>query len=157
APRLSGFCYHEVAWESGSGGRDRVYDACLMIDADHDPAMAPYRWRLPTAMLVGDCRTMHYRVRISPPGASGCANCQPHTEHLRRRRICQRECGTGALKESLMNPDVVLIEEWVAATTLGRHILNLACDMTTIHLPGWCLVKVVPMQHSYGIKDDLFL
>src|SRR5262249_13652631 len=52
-PTCNCFFYHEVAWKSVSDGRGRVFDGCLMIDGDRDPAALPHKWRLPMGMRFG--------------------------------------------------------------------------------------------------------
>jgi hypothetical protein len=81
-----GFSYHEVAWKGACGINDNVFDGCLKVDGDVDPTTAPHTPLLPTDMLFGDCTTMSYRLRLCPPGAAGCALCQPVPGSTRKRR-----------------------------------------------------------------------
>ena len=85
-PQWSGFSYHEIPWKGACTQNDRMFDGCLMVDGDGDPTKAPYAWLLPTNMLFGDCTTMNYRLRLSPPGSSGCNSCQPQPGTTRQRR-----------------------------------------------------------------------
>ena len=85
-PPWDGFTYHEVAWKGACTENERLFDGCLMVDGDNDPTNAPHAWLLPTDMLFGDCTTMHYRLRLCPPGSYGCAMCQPMPTTTRQRR-----------------------------------------------------------------------
>lgn len=82
-----GFSYHEVAWKGACLANDNVFDGCLKVDGDADPTAAPQTPLLPTNMKFGDCTTMDYRLRLCPPGASGCAKCQPQPSTRQRRPI----------------------------------------------------------------------
>ncbi len=85
-PTWGGFRYHEVAWKGACTESDRLFDGCLMVDGDADPTSAPHAWTLPTNLLFGDCATMNYRLRLSPPVAGGCADCKPQPATFRQRR-----------------------------------------------------------------------
>jgi hypothetical protein len=85
-PQWSSFSYHEVPWKGACTQNDRLFDGCLMVDGDNDPTSAPHAWLLPTNVLFGDCTTMNYRLRLCPPGASGCTACQPQPATTRQRR-----------------------------------------------------------------------
>ncbi len=76
-PPWSGFSYHEVPWGGAGTVLDRVFDGCLMVDGDSDPTAAPQTWVLPVNMIFGDCTTMNYRLRLTPPGPDGCDRCLP--------------------------------------------------------------------------------
>lgn len=86
-PHWPSFNYHEVAWKGACTANDNVFDGCLMVDGDSDPTTAPHSWLLPINTLFGDCTTMNYRMRLSPPNAGGCANCQPQPGAFRQRRV----------------------------------------------------------------------
>jgi transposase len=86
-PQWGGFSYHEVPWKGACTENDRMFDGCLMVDGDSDPTTAPHTWLLPTNMLFGDCTAMNYRRRLSPPGANGCAKCQPQPSTRQRRPV----------------------------------------------------------------------
>ena len=85
-PTWGSFRYHEVAWKGACTENDRLFDGCLMVDGDNDPTAAPHAWLLPTNMLFGDCTTMNYRLRLSPPVSGGCADCKPQPGAFRQRR-----------------------------------------------------------------------
>lgn len=53
-----GFWYHEVAWEGACTNTDKIYDACLMVDDDGDPANTPHNGLLPTDIVFTDYRDM---------------------------------------------------------------------------------------------------
>jgi hypothetical protein len=81
------FSYHEVAWKDGCDVNDAVFDGCLQVDADTDPTSAPRTALLPKNVRFGDCSTMDYRLRLSPPGGGGCTACQPQPTTRRRRAL----------------------------------------------------------------------
>lgn len=85
-PFSGSFSYHEVAWKGACTSADNVFDGCLHVDGDADPVNAPQTPLLATNMLFGDCSTMNYRLRLCPPGASGCGACQPQPATTRKRR-----------------------------------------------------------------------
>jgi hypothetical protein len=85
-PQWSGFRYHEIPWKGACSQNDRIFDGCLMVDGDNDPTAAPQTWLLPTNMLFGDCTAMNYRLRLCPPGQTGCNKCQPLPGTTRQRR-----------------------------------------------------------------------
>jgi hypothetical protein len=86
-PLWSGFNYHEIPWKGACTANDNLFDGCLMVDGDSNPTAPPHSWLLPINMLFGDCTTMNYRLRLSPPNAGGCANCQPQPGTRQRRPI----------------------------------------------------------------------
>jgi len=85
-PFNGGFSYHEVAWTGACTEYDRVYDGCLQVDGDADPTAAPQTPLLPTDMVFGNCTAMDYRLRLCPPTANGCGDCEPLPNTTRQRR-----------------------------------------------------------------------
>ncbi len=83
----SGFSYHEVAWKDNCTDADAIFDACLQVDGDADPATAPHTPLLPVNMIFGTCTSNEYRWRLSPPGPGGCLNCNPQPGTRIRRSI----------------------------------------------------------------------
>ena len=77
---------HEVAWKGACTKNDNVFDGCLKVDGDADPTAAPHTPLLATNMLFGDCAAMDYRLRLCPPGPSGCGACNPQPGSTRQRR-----------------------------------------------------------------------
>ena len=53
-----GFSYHEVAWEGACTNADKIYDACLMVDSDGNPATPPHTGLLPTDIVFTTYRDM---------------------------------------------------------------------------------------------------
>lgn len=80
------FSYHEVAWKGACTQNDIIFDGCLKVDGDGNPATSPHTPLLPANMLFGNCATMNYRLRLCPPTPSGCARCQPQFGTMRQRR-----------------------------------------------------------------------
>lgn len=85
-PFSGSFSYHEVAWKGACTSADNVFDGCLKVDGDADPVNPPHTPLLATNMLFGDCSSMNYRLRLCPPGPSGCGACQPQPATTRKRR-----------------------------------------------------------------------
>jgi hypothetical protein len=85
-PFSGSFSYHEVAWKGACTTADNVFDGCLKVDGDADPVNAPHTPLLATNMLFGDCSAMNYRLRLCPPGPSGCGACVPQPATTRKRR-----------------------------------------------------------------------
>ena len=72
-PFNGSFSYHEVAWKGACTSAEQVFDGCLQVDADADPTSAPHTGLLAINMVFGNCTTMDYRLRLCPPGPSGCS------------------------------------------------------------------------------------
>jgi hypothetical protein len=70
-----GFGYHEVAWESSRTVSDEVYDACLQVDGDGDPTVAPHIPLLSQDLRFGNPGDLLYRDRLATP--AGRPNCNP--------------------------------------------------------------------------------
>jgi len=85
-PNWGGFRYHEVAWKGACAENDNLFDGCLMVDGDADPTKAPHAWILPANVLFGDCTTVNYRRRLSPPVSGGCEDCKPQPDAFKQRR-----------------------------------------------------------------------
>lgn len=85
-PFWGGFGYHEVAWKGACLQNDNLFDGCLCVDGDNDPANAPHTALLPVNMLFGDCATMDYRLRLCTTAANGCPICTPTAGWSRQRR-----------------------------------------------------------------------
>lgn len=49
------------------------------------------------------------------------------------------------------------IEEWAAATTLGRHIFNYNYRMVGNELKGWELVNSVLMENEPGVTEKVYI
>jgi hypothetical protein len=81
----SGFSYHEVAWTGACDVNDRVFDACLQVDADADPTSAPHWPELPCDMRFGDPGDGDYRDRLATP--AGAPNCDPQPATRQRRAV----------------------------------------------------------------------
>jgi hypothetical protein len=62
-----GFGFHEVAWTGDCDAEDLVYDACVSLDADANPAAAPHVPQLPLGMRFGRPGDGGYRDRIALP------------------------------------------------------------------------------------------
>jgi hypothetical protein len=77
------FDYHEVAWKGECGRADEVFDACLQLDADDDPTVAPHVPSLPANIVFGDSGERQYRDRLASPAGRAWCEPQPHTR-LRR-------------------------------------------------------------------------
>jgi hypothetical protein len=81
----SGFSYHEVAWEGACTANEDVYDGCLQVDGDSDPAAAPHAALLPQDLRFGNPGDLVYRDRLATP--AGRPNCNPQPASRQRRTV----------------------------------------------------------------------
>jgi len=58
------FIFHLVAWKGKGKEDDALFDACLEVDGDSDPAHAPHTALLPTKTLFGQLGEKEYRFRL---------------------------------------------------------------------------------------------
>lgn len=79
------FSFHEVAWTGDCGDNDMVYDACLLLDADAMPWLAPRLAYLPVAARFGRAGEGGYRDRLATP--AGRIDCVPRPSERRRRAV----------------------------------------------------------------------
>jgi len=79
------FNYHEVAWTGACEVNDHVYDACLQVDGDADPTVAPHSPLLPCDMRFGNPGDGDYRDRLATP--AGRATCDPQPGTRVRRSV----------------------------------------------------------------------
>ncbi len=81
-----GFSYHEVAWTGAGGQTDPIFDACLEVDGDTDPWVAPHTAQLPlnvpfTALpgaplpIPTPLNANTYRERLCTNNAGGIGSC----------------------------------------------------------------------------------
>jgi len=80
-----GFSYHEVAWKGACTENENIYDACLQVDDDADPTMAPHTALLPIDIRFGNPGDGDYRDKLCP--ASGGAACAPQPGTRTRRTV----------------------------------------------------------------------
>lgn len=76
------FSYHEIAWKGACTANEYIYDACLQVDSDADPKVAPHTAQLPMNMRFGNPGDLDYRDRLSPGG-----NCNPQPSTRARRVV----------------------------------------------------------------------
>lgn len=79
-----GFGMHEVAWGGECTAADVVFDACLAVDADHDPARPPHTPLLPTNIPFGSPGQGFYRDQLATAAAREECEAQPGTRQRRR-------------------------------------------------------------------------
>ncbi len=80
-----GFVFHEVAWKGACTANEQVFDACVHVESDLNPFLAPGIPLLPTNMRFGFVGEGEYRDHLaSPPGR---VHCQPHPETRQRRFV----------------------------------------------------------------------
>lgn len=70
-----GFNYHEVAWKGQCTSADPVFDACVLVDGDQDPARPPHTPLLPTNVSFGQPGDGGYRDHLA--ALAGRAACEP--------------------------------------------------------------------------------
>ena len=80
-----GFSYHEVAWKGACTSAEPIFDACLQVDGDVDPTVAPHTALLPVNIVFGGVGAGLYRDRLSTP--AGRPDCEPNPGSRQRRTV----------------------------------------------------------------------
>lgn len=80
------FNYHEVAWEYPCDSTARLFDCCLQVDGDSDPAGGAFVPLLPLNIVFDEPADPDYHFRLVQPGATCMA-----FEGLKKRRKIARE------------------------------------------------------------------
>jgi len=80
-----GFNYHEVAWKGACTASEQIFDACLYVDGDANPALAPHTPLLPANIPFGFFGDGLYRDRLASP--VGQVNCEPQPSTRQRRSV----------------------------------------------------------------------
>jgi hypothetical protein len=84
--RLYGaFAFHEVAWGGGASAEDQVWDACVELDGDGDPARAPHVPALATGQVFAGAENACYRDWIT--AKKGRDLCRPQPSMRVRRPV----------------------------------------------------------------------
>jgi hypothetical protein len=78
---LGRFAMHEVAWTGAGTERDRVFDACLQVDADLDPTRAPRRPLVAAGVPFGG--PQGYRDMLATPALRAACVARPETRMRR--------------------------------------------------------------------------
>ena len=78
---LGRFAMHEVAWTGTGSERDRVFDACLQVDADLDPTSAPHQPLLPAGVAFSG--PQGYRDMLAAPAHRAACVARPETRMRR--------------------------------------------------------------------------
>ena len=78
------FDFHEVAWKGACDIDDRLFDACLEVDASN-AAAGPHIGVLPLNMRFGVEGDGEYRDRLAAPVSR--ANCNPDVTSRKRRAV----------------------------------------------------------------------
>jgi hypothetical protein len=76
---IPGFYYHEVAWKGACTADDEIFDACLQVDRDPNPLLAPHSPVIPANMRFGEPGDGAYRDRLATPQARQFCEPQPST------------------------------------------------------------------------------
>ncbi|OQZ04012.1 MAG: hypothetical protein B6D34_05280 [Candidatus Brocadia sp. UTAMX1] len=74
------FNYHEVAWMGNALASEPVFDACLKVDGDTDPANSPHTALLPKNIIFDDPSNIDYHERLVPPASLPNCLAQPSTK-----------------------------------------------------------------------------
>jgi hypothetical protein len=83
-----GFSFHEVAWKGAHGNADPLFDACLRVDGDPNPWVAPYTEQFPVNMIFSTnpgaplplavpFNAQSYKERLCTNDAGGIGSCNP--------------------------------------------------------------------------------
>jgi hypothetical protein len=79
------FGHHEVAWEGACSENEDVYDACVEVDGDDEPTIAPPQTPLlPANLRFGRSEERAYVFRLSPPPTPSTARPRPSLNRVRR-------------------------------------------------------------------------
>ena len=81
------FSYHEVAWKGACTSAEGVFDACLLVDGDANPAALPHEPMLPANLRFGTPGTGGYRDRLAAPTPTGSPFCTPQPLSRQRRAV----------------------------------------------------------------------
>lgn len=93
------FSHHTVAWKGACGEDDELFDACVKLDSDAEPAVSPHPLFVPARIPFGRMHEHLYRFRL----ASDENRCIPTPGSARRRRIAPIALsGDGATLEAIM-------------------------------------------------------
>ncbi|HEV7681759.1 MAG TPA: hypothetical protein VGO68_06530 [Pyrinomonadaceae bacterium] len=65
------FDYHEVAWEYPCTCEEGLFDSCLQVDGDPDPAGGDFEPMLGINIPLGDYNSKDYHFRLAQPGFYG--------------------------------------------------------------------------------------
>jgi hypothetical protein len=94
------FSHHTVAWSGAAGEDDEVFDACVQLDSDDDPANAPHPLFVPADMAFGRLNQRLYRFRLT----SDPTQCNPVGDPIRRSiafiKLIPDEAALSALKKA---------------------------------------------------------
>jgi hypothetical protein len=82
---FTGFQYHEVAWKDACSFRDGVFDACLLVNGNVNPALPPMIPQLPANLPFVGWFGRGYRERLVT--ALGQLNCVPQPLLRQRRAV----------------------------------------------------------------------
>jgi hypothetical protein len=147
------FDYHVVASEGGCGEDDEVFDACLQVDGDDDPAphTAPdnHIALLPTNLRFGHVGEHGYRFRlVSPDFQDKCAphlnDCSTRRPAPARRLAAHCEDRLKALKE---RHDFA---EWARTDAAGVKLFVLDFFFPHYVLPDSRLVRLLELGKGEG-------
>src|SRR5215216_13308 len=83
-----GFSFHEVAWKGAHGNADPLFDACLRVDGDSNPWLAPYTEQFPVNIIFSTnpgaplplavpFNAQSYKERLCTNDAGGIGSCNP--------------------------------------------------------------------------------
>jgi hypothetical protein len=141
---FGGFLFHEVAWTGNCGVNDDVFDACLEVDDDGNPAAAPHVPLLPENVRFGNVGDGTYRDKLAPQTPNGGQRCNPLPGSSLKRRIRDPQAPavpplTDAMTETLIQRFDFL--SWVE-TRAEESVLVLNFKPSGFELAEWQIENV---------------
>lgn len=133
------FGHHELAWKGGCTENDAVFDACLIVDGDDVPTVAPPQIPLlATNLLFGSLEDKAYRFRLAPGGKQ--QNCKPRPKTKTRRQIgALWRDGLGLIDEELLTflAQHYEFDEWPVRHDSPLQVFISNFVLSGNELPGW--------------------
>jgi hypothetical protein len=139
-----GFNFHEVAWKGNCDVNDGVFDACLQVDNDPNPAAAPHVPLLPQDLRFGNVGDGTYRDKLTPQTPNGGQRCNPVPGSSVRRPIRDPQAPAVPLLAEAMTE--TLFERldflsWVE-TPVEENVLVLNFKPSGFKLAEWLIENV---------------
>lgn len=137
------FVFHELAWKGCCTKDDEVFDACLILDGDDAPDIAPPEIPLlATNLLFGEFQDRTYRFHLAPDNAN--QNCEPRPGTKTRRLLGHMWAdGFAPLDEPLLT-FLKRRYEFDSWRERGASALKVSVHNFQFHsdqLPGWQLLR----------------
>lgn len=151
------FDYHELAWKGDCEEDDEVFDACLILDGDDVPTIAPPRIPLlATNLRFGSHQDRTYRFRLAPDLSFHDTDPKPHTKQ-RRSIGAMRDGGFRRLDDKSLSflKSHFGFNQWQGLNDPDRRLFAFNFKFRGDELPGWRLL--CPPEQSKGESRPAWL